>query len=424
MRKWIFLVLLLFPTAGLAQPAGGGRMMEAVFSDAVIRSATAVTEVFGDGQKLTAIILEYRRPVRTSGLATSSFAVPSRTILRVYATNRPQLMATGRDGRYVVLQLDPSDEAAPTFDSRSSGHRPATAYVRQTGQIVAADGSIMPPTSLPIATSRQTNLVVDDFVQGRFVDPSTGLLLNYNLYIPKNYQPGRRHPLVLFMPDLGATSPNPLATLVQGNGATAWASPRAQAENEAFVLAPQYSTQIANDASQTSDYLDVTVNLLRALQREYTIDPDRLYATGQSGGCMMAIAMNIRHPDLFAASFLVAGQWDPALVAPMARNRLFILVSQDDAGAWPGMNAVTAALERNGASVRRATWDGTWNDAKFDSAVADLLRQGGNVHYAAFRAETVIPPGQSAAGASGHRNTWRIAYSIEAIQQWMFAQRR
>lgn len=290
--------------------------------------------------------------------------------------------------------------------------------------ITAVDGMKLAPTNQTVTNTAQTNLIVDEFLQRKFVDAATGLTLPYNLYIPKGYRPGKRYPLVLFMHDAGVTGPDPTATLAQGLGATVWATPREQAKHEAFVLAPQFPAPIVNDASQASAYLDVTVNLLRALQREYSIDPDRLYTTGQSGGCMMSIAMNIKYPDLFAASYLVAGQWDPAKVAPMAKNKLFIVVSQDDSKAWPGMNAITARLEQEGATVRRAVWDGTWNAGQFDQAVAGLLKEGGNVHYVAFRKGTVIPPGESTAGASGHRNTWRIAYTIEGVRDWLFRQHK
>src|SRR3954463_8371845 len=48
--------------------------------------------------------------------------------------------------------------------------------------------------------------------------------------------------------------------------------------------------------------METTIHLVEALAQEYAIDRDRLYATGQSGGCMMSIAMNLAYPDLFAAS--------------------------------------------------------------------------------------------------------------------------
>lgn len=78
-----------------------------------------------------------------------------------------------------------------------------------------------------------------------------------------------------------------------------------------------------NDKSEASQLLDITVDLIRSLAAQYSIDTNRLCATGQSGGCMMFIAVNVKYPDLLAASFLVAGQWDPAVVAPLAKANLY-----------------------------------------------------------------------------------------------------
>lgn len=141
---------------------------------------------------------------------------------------------------------------------------------------------------------------------------------------------------------------------------------------------------------------------------------------------MTAIALNIKHPQLFAASLLVAGQWDANKVAPIARNKLWIVVSQDDSKAYPGMNAITAELEKHGAIVTRAEWDGTANAAQFKRDVETMLQAGpnSNVYYVDFRQGTVIPPGQSTSGGAGHQNTWRIAYTIEGVRDWLFQQRK
>ncbi|MDB6182488.1 hypothetical protein [Paracoccus fistulariae] len=72
---------------------------------------------------------------------------------------------------------------------------------------------------------------------------------------------------------------------------------------------------------------------------------------------MTSIALNIAHPDLFAGTFCVAGQWDASLVAPVAGANFWALVSEDDAKAFPGMTAIMAELEANGASVTRGTLD-------------------------------------------------------------------
>ncbi|MDB5784712.1 hypothetical protein [Caballeronia mineralivorans] len=249
-------------------------------------------------------------------------------------------------------------------------------------------------------------------------------MLRYNLFAPKDYDASKSYPLVLFMHDAGATSDVTRTTLFQGLGAILWASPQDQATRPCFVLAPQYAEIIADDDSHTSSMLDTTIDLIKTLADQYSIDRNRLYTTGQSGGCMMSIAMDIKYPRFFAASFLVAGQWDPALVKPLARRKLWILVSQDDDKAYPGQNAITDALEKDGAKISRAVWDGTWTAQEFQAAFEKIDAEGSPINYVTFRKGTFIPQGQSAAGASGHRNTWRIAYTIAPIREWVFRQHR
>ena len=283
--------------------------------------------------------------------------------------------------------------------------------------------TVVLPTGQALATRGALNLVADDFKQRVFRDAQTGDTLRYNLFVPKGHDPRVALPLVLFMHDAGVTGENPRATLFQGLGAVAWASPQDQAKRPAFVLAPQYDQVIADDDSQTSSMLATTIHLVQALVGQHHIDRKRLYVTGQSGGCMMAIAMDIQHPGFFAASFLVAGQWSPALVKPLAHQKLWILVSQDDAKAFAGQNAITQALAQDGATISRATWDGTWSAQQFRTAFEAMDAEGSPINYVSFAKGTVIPPGQSTAGASGHRDTWRIAYAIEPIREWLFRQR-
>jgi len=97
-----------------------------------------------------------------------------------------------------------------------------------------------------------------------------------------------------------------------------------------------------------------------------SIDHKRLPTTGQSGGCMMSIAMDIGYPGFFAASFLVAGQLDATLVKPLATQKRWILVSQDDSIAFPGQNAITAEPGKAGAKISRVTRSATQFRAAFE----------------------------------------------------------
>ena len=158
--------------------------------------------------------------------------------------------------------------------------------------------------------------------------------------------------------------------------------------------------------------------------REYSVDANRFYTTGQSGGCMTSIVLNIKYPDLFAASLLVAGQWDASQVAPLAQDNIFAIVSQDDAKAYPGMSAIMDAVESEGASVTRAIWNGRSTPEEFAKSLEELRAEGldSNIYLVAFEEGTVIPEGESAQGAAGHINTWPIAYDIPGVRDWLFEQ--
>jgi predicted peptidase len=103
---------------------------------------------------------------------------------------------------------------------------------------------------------------------------------------------------------------------------------------------------------------------------------------------------------------------------------LWIIVSQGDLKAYPGENAITQTLEQHGAKVARAVWDGTWNPAQFATAVTAIEAEQTPINYVALRKGTVVPPGQEDNGGGNHINTWRIAYTIAGVRDWLFAQHK
>ena len=405
----------------MAQEANGGPPPPP--ANAQISGVTALTQVFGDGQRLVAVALAYDRPIRNDSILPEAFQVEGRTVTAVYASPSAGLLSAGQDGNFVIVELSPDDPAAlmQVSQGRDITRVLPMATVLQTGTMTAVEGSAVPPVSAPLTTTTIRNLVVDDFVQHRFEDPETGIALSYNLFIPPGFQPGRAYPLVLFMHDAGVTGPVVDSTLVQGLGAVAFAGAADQARNPAFVLAPQYDVQIANDQSQTTPHMDATVHLVKALVAQYGLDEGRIYATGQSGGGMTAIAMNLKYPDLLAASLLVACQWDPALCAPLAKKKLWVVVSEGDTKAFPGQTAIMDVIEATGAKVSRATWDGRSSSTEFAALLAEQEAAGHSINMTAFAAGSVARPGDSG-GAVDHRGTWRIAYGIEGLRDWLLRQ--
>jgi len=392
-----------------------------------INSVTAITEVFGDGQKITAVAVECDKEIDNSKLTKSTFSVNGRTITKVYANTAAAKAAQGVNGKYAIIELSTADEGALTFVP-IFGETPeiaeAKVYVTQNGDIITADGEKYTSDSNAVVNDKVINLVVDDFKQLEYKEPATGQTLKYNLFVPKNYDSSKSYPMVLFIHDAGVTSTETKATLIQGIGAVIWATPSEQEKHECFVFAPQYASATVNDSSETTEDLDITVNLIGFIESQYNIDKKRLYTTGQSMGCMSSIALNIKYPDLFAASLLVAGQWDPTVVSPLAKDKLWIIVSEGDVKAFPGMNAITASLEKAGAKISRATWNGQASAAGFAANVSKMIAEDTDIKYSVLKKGTVVPVGLKDDGGNNHRHTWQIAYTIEGVRDWLFTQEK
>jgi len=263
---------------------------------------------------------------------------------------------------------------------------------------------------------------VRNFQQFRFSDPENGITLKYNLYTPKDYDANKSYPLVLFIHDAGVVSNDPKVTLIQGLGAVIFAAPSEQAKHECFVLAPQYPTVIVNDHSEAKPHLDVTVNLVKAVAKQFSIDQNRIYTTGQSMGCMTSIEMMVRNPDLFAAALLVAGQWDPARMSVLAKSNLWIVVSEKNLKAFEGMNASMSVLEAAGAKISRATWNGRASAAEFAVFVQNMISKDSNIKYTVFENGSVVPEGLPNNHLNNHIYTWEVAYTIEGLRDWLFTQ--
>lgn len=409
-------------------------LLSALPAYAGIKSATMLTEPSGEGQKITQVMLEYDELLHSDYLPNvSAFSVKDRTVQSVSLSQCVKSAKSCRSHE-LILQLAADDPNSlmtyqPAPRQPSVERKPAYA-IKQLEPIKVFDSpqavdfrEILPNT---FHTEKVQNRVIDDFVQREFKDDS-GVVVKYNLFVPKDYDPQKRYPLVMFIHDAGSTNSNVRHTLFQGNGATVWAEPAFQAKQPAFVLAPQFDHQIVNDNSDDPADLIPTINLIKSLMNEYAIDENRLYATGQSGGAMMITAMNIQYPHFFAANYLVAGQWAAEKTAPMARAKQLVLISEDDPKAFVGQNAMSEVLALNGAVVQKSRLVDGSIPQELEQHAQSLLDKTGNAYYLIVKSQTL--PAQrrepnSTNKGLGHIGTWKIAYDIEMVKTWLFNQRK
>ena len=384
----------------------------------MLKSIAALNENSPRGQKTVGVLLEYTLPLKSDAVTVDSYRVKGRKILGVEA-----------NGTTVRISLDPQDKKAMT--RKMVGFGPGTktkvtgadVAVRQCKAVYTEDGTRIPGSWFYQQAQKEISPIVDDFIQATY-QTKDGKELNYNLYIPKDIQPGEKLPLVAFLHDSSVCSETVTAPLLQGMGALVWAKPEEQEKRRCFVLAPQYPEKTAFDDFHTTWHSDATAELIRYLCGKYAIDADRIYGTGQSMGCMMLCDLNIRYPDLFAACYLVAGQWDPEKMATLKNANLWILVSEKDEKAWPTMNASMEKLEANGAKVARGHLVAK-ADAKTKHSFADaVMAQNARVQLTWYEGDSDLPEGMKPFPGCYHLCTWLWAYDVEPIREWMFLKKK
>lgn len=224
-------------------------------------------------------------------------------------------------------------------------------------------------------------------------------------------KPGERYPLIMFIHDAGGAGKDVRHCLLQGNRATVWASPQWQPGHPCFVLAPQFAQVTVDDDFHTTPDLDACLHLIDSLIAENPVDTNRIYTTGQSMGCMSSYVLMLRRPTLFASAMLVAGQWNPNVMAPLATKNLWLLSCKGDIKSSEGVAQAIAVWKQHGAKVVEQEWPLQATTAQRRQEVDSMLAAGGNIHYIHFT-------------GGSHNNTWRVAYYIDGVREWLFRQRK
>jgi predicted peptidase len=259
----------------------------------------------------------------------------------------------------------------------------------------------------------------DKFVQRVFDDPATGVSLEYSLYIPESYDGSTAFPLLMYIPDSTGAGKTARQIVEQYYGAAVWVTEEDQAKHPSFVVVPAFSETVVNDNWETSEQIEAAVNLIEQLQTEYSIDASRIYATGQSMGCMTSLYLNSKYPDLFAASLYVSGQWDVDVLSPLKDDSFFYITAGGDANASGGQDEVMAMLNAEGVAYTYGTWSAQNSDEEQTAAVEALLAEGLPINMVRFETGTVFKEGES---GMEHMASFNYAYKLSAVRDWLFEQ--
>lgn len=262
--------------------------------------------------------------------------------------------------------------------------------------------------------------VVPQFTQLSYADEQTGKTLPYHLFVPKDYDPYKKYPMVLYMSDASTAGDDAMRPLTQGWGGLIWATEEEQQKHPAFVLVPAYTAKAVDDDWSTTDEVEMTIRLLDKLCDDYSIDRSRLYTTGQSMGGMMSFYFNIHHPHLFAASMFVGSQWDTSKMSPFIGNKFFYIVAGGDEKASKGMAELEQVLAAQGVTPAKGEWSAKLPSDEQNAKVAEMLAKGNAINFISFSKGSVLP--ESGRGME-HMASFDYAYKLGAVRDWLFEQR-
>ena len=237
----------------------------------------------------------------------------------------------------------------------------------------------------------------DAFAADNFTD-SKGTTIPYRYYIPENYDPEKKYPVVLYLHGAGSRGSDNVIQLTTNGAALNTAIFRS--EYECIMLAPQMpaggSWYVKDEHPGTSAYieqqnirpeLNAAMELLYTYLDEYSVDMDRIYITGSSNGGIGTWDLIYRCKGLFAAAIPLAG-------AKVGDAHDIYAEGVKDVAIWTFHGDADATVPVEGTREMYKA----------------ITAAGGNIIYTEI--------------AGADHNVWDDAAETEGIVDWLFSQSR
>jgi predicted peptidase len=222
-----------------------------------------------------------------------------------------------------------------------------------------------------------------DRFEPRTFTGADGNKLNYRLLKPKDYDPNRKYPLVLFLHGAGERGDDNQRQLV--HGMNDFASDEVMGKYPAFVVAPQcpngkkwvevdWGAAKHTAPDQPSTSLQLAFETLASLQKEFSIDDSRIYVTGLSMGGYGTWDAAERKPDYFAAAAPICGGGDEGNAKKLAKLPIWAFHGdQDGAVKVERTRRMIEAIKAAGgepkyteyAGVGHNSWSQTYRNPEF-----------------------------------------------------------
>lgn len=191
------------------------------------------------------------------------------------------------------------------------------------------------------------------------------LTIPYRIYIPFNYDPNKKYPLLLNLHGAGNRGSDNKRHLLFINRPLS--NPELSVD-EAIILYPHcalenkwvhtnwYAGSYDLEQVPESEELKAVLDILEQVRKTYSIDPDRICLTGYSMGGYGTWNLLMNHPDLFAAAVPMCGAGDPEKAEVIKNIPIWAIHgARDPIVPVKGSRDMAAALEKAGATNFRYT---------------------------------------------------------------------
>lgn len=201
---------------------------------------------------------------------------------------------------------------------------------------------------------------------------SAGREYKYSVYIPRDYDPARAWPVMVFLHGRGECGTDGSKPLAQGVGTAIMLRPERW---PMIVLFPQKPTP----ESQWEDHDDAVMAMLERARGEFNLDAKRQYLTGLSQGGHGTWAIAANHPDTWAAIAPICGYGDPKAIAEKVKHLpIWAFHGEADNVVPPKQTTeMIAAIEKAGGTPKMSIFPGvnhgSWDRAYREETFAEWL---------------------------------------------------
>ena len=209
--------------------------------------------------------------------------------------------------------------------------------------------------------------------EARVFDGANGTKLPYRLLKPIDYDPQQKYPLVLFLHGAGERGDDNEIQLVHGG--RNFADEAMRRRHPAFVVFPQCPAEkkwvevpwVGKEhamPAEPSESIAQVLELIASLQKEFSIDDQRIYGVGLSMGGFGTWDVLQRKPELLAAAIPICGGGDPAFAQAFKSTPVWAFHGAADPVVIPDRSrAIINALQAAGGQPIYTEYEGVGHDS-------------------------------------------------------------